>query len=166
MPGWTGGCSLALCPARNLGRFPWCDRQRFRSWIRTHATRSLAHPSAPRLREPPRPAERQTSSPAVPGTNECSPLKGGTAVPRDLLLGLRHAAARRARTSFGERRLVAKRAGHDPITLLRSYARWIQKGGCQGRRDDRNLSKGVLQTVWVKLGSKLDPILNLYQLSY
>jgi integrase len=33
--------------------------------------------------------------------------------------------------------VVARRAGHDPVTLLRSYARWTKKADAQGSRDDR-----------------------------
>jgi integrase len=40
--------------------------------------------------------------------------------------------------------VVAKRAGHDPVTLLRSYARWTKKADAKVAETIANLSKGVI----------------------
>lgn len=38
--------------------------------------------------------------------------------------------------------VVAKRAGHDPVTLLRSYARWTKKADARVAETISSLSKG------------------------
>jgi integrase len=49
--------------------------------------------------------------------------------------------------------VVAARAGHDPVTLLRNYAKWTKKADAKVAETIANISKGMA-TAWVQVGSK------------